>query len=374
MKKATTAELRKINRKKIYEIIYEERQISKQEIASGLSLSLPTVTQNLKELEELKLIVRDGVFESTGGRKPQVISCEERAALAVGAEISGHWFRLTLLNLYGEILLDETYEKEYENNENYYRFFGITVAEFLRPLGTENEKVLGIGIGIQGLVSKSGQYVTYGTVLGSTGASAAAFQKYLPLPCRLFHDSEMPALAELWFTRMKDNAFYLSLSRNLGSAMLIGGSLYQGRDERSSDAEHMTLIPGGLPCYCGRKGCMESYCSLSALLTASGCPNADTFFDGLRSGDEQLAHCWEHYLGYLALAVNSLHMLLDCEIILGGHLAPYLTEEDLKRLLFLAGPVIFPGEKLNVRIAKCTKAAISTGAAIPFLQEFLDNI
>ena len=65
----TTAEIKKRNCEKIFNYIYNNKRTSKQTIAQTLSLSLPTVSQNLKLLEEQGFIIRSGFYESTGGRK-----------------------------------------------------------------------------------------------------------------------------------------------------------------------------------------------------------------------------------------------------------------------------------------------------------------
>ena len=69
----TTIEVKRINRSKVYQMIYEKRSISKQELAQELHMGLTTVTQNLKALEEDGWIHRTGYYESTGGRKAQAI-------------------------------------------------------------------------------------------------------------------------------------------------------------------------------------------------------------------------------------------------------------------------------------------------------------
>ena len=48
--------------------------------------------------------------------------------------------------------------------------------------------------------------------------------------------------------------------------MIIGGQTVMGKQDHGGAVEHMTLIPGGRQCYCGKSGCMETYCSVNALL------------------------------------------------------------------------------------------------------------
>ena len=70
----TASDLRLLNLRRVLEAVYQSKGISKQGLARQLSLSLPTVTQNLKELEALELVTRQGHFDSTGGRPRSIIS------------------------------------------------------------------------------------------------------------------------------------------------------------------------------------------------------------------------------------------------------------------------------------------------------------
>ena len=66
MEKITAETMRSYNRRQIFNHIYFNKRSSRQEIADTLHLSLTTVTQNLKLLEEENLIERSGYFQSTG--------------------------------------------------------------------------------------------------------------------------------------------------------------------------------------------------------------------------------------------------------------------------------------------------------------------
>ena len=78
-KSITTITLKKINKKSVYQYIYEHRQTAKQQIVQDLTMGLSTVSQNLNVLEKEGLISRDGFFESTGGRKAQVIQIDRKS-------------------------------------------------------------------------------------------------------------------------------------------------------------------------------------------------------------------------------------------------------------------------------------------------------
>ena len=61
------------------------------------------------------------------------------------------------------------------------------------------------------------------------------------------------------------DAVVLLLNKNLGSALVIHGEVHQGKSMHSGTIEHMCIVPDGKPCYCGGKGCLETYCSAESL-------------------------------------------------------------------------------------------------------------
>ena len=91
-------QLNPITRKRVYELIYKTQRISKQDIAYQLTLSLPTVSQQLQSLEASGLIERNGSFASTGGRKAQIISCIYDARISIGIEIRLHTLSMAAID------------------------------------------------------------------------------------------------------------------------------------------------------------------------------------------------------------------------------------------------------------------------------------
>ena len=109
--KNTNMEVKRKNRNRIYRYVRKCKVVSNPDIAYELKLSLPTVTQNTKELIEMGLITERGELESTGGRKAKALSIEENSRLAVGLDITRNHIGLLLTNLKGEIL---NYERIYD--------------------------------------------------------------------------------------------------------------------------------------------------------------------------------------------------------------------------------------------------------------------
>lgn len=372
MKKVTTAELKKINRKNVYHFIYNEGKTSKQQISARLGLSLPTVSQILAELEAENLIKRNGTFESSGGRKPMAIYPVKDMRVSIGLEITKHHLQMVCVDLFGTLIAEKRIRLPYKNEILYYQEMGNEVETFARSLHAPSNTILGVGIAIQGIVSADGQYVTYGKIMDCTGATLDSFSQYIPYPCVLMHDSESAATAEMWFSKDINDAIYLSLSKHLGSALIINGAIHKGQGIGSGLVEHMILQPDGKPCYCGKHGCLEVYCSSSALLEEIDAP---VFFNRAHQNESHEYAQWENYLNTLSIAIDNMHMVVDCEVILGGHLGPYITDEDVEKLNQLVKEkCAFPEVRSYIRRGNCPESVVAIGAALSYVSSFLSEI
>lgn len=365
-------DIKKRNLSDVFHYIYKNSGCSKQKIANSLNISLPTVSQHLSTLLDAGLIEKCGQLRSSVGRKAAAYSAVAAAKIAIGIEILSDRIYLVAVNLYGQKEAKEKILLKFRKEETYFEKLKDEVFRFLELHQFHEEQILGIGLGIQGLASQDGHTVTYGKILDTTGLTIDIFQKYFPFPCRFIHDAECAASSELWENPAVNDAIYLSLGRHLGGAIIIDGKLQRGLTGKSGTFEHMTMIPDGRQCYCGKKGCAECYCSASALLNDQ--MELEEFFLRKENQDSHCQESWEEYLYYLAVLVNNLHMVMENTIILGGHITPYFTEEDVSRLrekvLELS---TFRDPTDYILPGKCRNDAVSIGAALPFIKEFLQN-
>lgn len=127
-------DLRRKNRNRIFRLIYEKQQISRMEISNILSLSLPTVNQNLKELSSEGLIEFTGTFGSTGGRRPTIISLASKSFISIGAEISSSMIRFTAIDLLGERIGATRIMRRFQDAPAYFESFAANLETFLNQM------------------------------------------------------------------------------------------------------------------------------------------------------------------------------------------------------------------------------------------------
>ena len=371
----TNISLKKINKSKVYQYIYKSKVTSKLQIVSDLQMGLSTVSQNLNLLEQEGLIERNGYFDSTGGRKAQAIQIVPDFKISIGIGILKNMFHLTAVDLYGNAIFTDTFSVPYSNTSAYYEQIAETIREFTASNQYTEEKVLGISIATQGITSPDHTTVTYGTIMNNTGMKLEEFTRRLPYPCYLEHDSKSAAFLELWNHPELDSAVVFLLNRNLGGAIITNHQIHQGNSMHSGTLEHMCINPDGPLCYCGNRGCLETYCSVDSLEQAAGMTIKE-FFPLLREKkSSQLIQVWEDYLNHLAFAMKNLNLIVDAPIIISGYLAPYFTDKDLSYLtehINLTAP--FKLDEGQILVGTNGQYTPAIGAALHCVVQFIHTV
>ena len=374
----TQGDIHSTNRKNIYNYIYHGRIVKQKDIPHSLRISRPTVTAHLSAMENEGLIVRNTAENTdsqnlSAGRRPITWSLNSRYKIALGVEIMKDVVKIIAIDLYGFPLKWEKFTAEYENSPKYYGYISVKVEEFIASLEIDAPcaKILGIGFALQGLVSEDGSTVIYGEILKCTGLKIDVFAERLNYPCCFVHEPDGAALSELWLSPDLEDAVYLSMSEHLGGAFIFGRGVKNGMHRHSATFEHITACPGGELCYCGKNGCFETVCSKTALLKGD---KPDEFFARVREGEPEASKRWRVFLEYLGRLIANLHLLYDTKYILGGHLAPYFTDDDIKFLYErVRERTPFEEDDDYILPSKMPSHNITVGAALPYIMRFLEH-
>lgn len=204
------------------------------------------------------------------------------------------------------------------------------------------DDVKSIGVGIPGTADQEKGLVIFCTNLGWANVPLRdEMQKYINKPVFIDNDANVAALAENFagVSAGCKSSVLLTLGTGVGGGIIIGGKTWTGAHGRGGEVGHMTLIPDGVPCTCGNNGCLERYCSATAIIRmaqqeclgypdsailskAGGDPekiNAKIVIDAAKEGDPVAVRVFDQYARYLALAINTITAFFDPEmVVLGG--------------------------------------------------------
>ena len=138
------------------------------------------------------------------------------------------------------------------------------------------------------------------------------------------------------------SSVFITLGTGVGGGIILGGRVWNGAHGIGSEIGHMTLELDGEPCTCGNKGCLERYCSATAVIRQArqilqfhpeslmyemckgdlSAINARLVFAAAKEQDPCAVKIFRRYVSCLAQAINSITAILDPEMfVLGGGVA-----------------------------------------------------
>lgn len=369
-KKETNMEVKKRNRNRVFRYICGHGTVSNPDISYATQMSLPTVTQITKELVGQGLVEESGEFRSTGGRRAKALSVAANAKQAVGLDITKNHVSMLLSNLTGEILKYVRIYKPYAPGDAYCREVNEELEHFLEERGAGRDKILGIGISFPGIIDLERGMIADSHILEVESVPFDSISRFFSYPCHFLNDANAGAYAEGIQSEDRNRFFYLSLSNTVGGAVYSNGRLEQGRNFRCGEVGHMTIVPDGKVCYCGKHGCLDAYCSAKCLTDG----RVEDFFERLKQGQQKEVRLWEQYMSYLAIAVNNLHMVLDCDVVLGGYVGSCMGGliQDIQDKVSERNT--FAEDGSFIRTCRHKTGAAALGAALNIIELFMEQV
>ena len=310
--------------------LYENRRATKRDLQQSLGLSLPTIGARLRELEDGRLVACDGEAASTGGRRARTYAFAAASSIAIGVAMRPTELAVCAVDLYGSVVARVNRTTVYRNDNAYYQRAGALIDEIAAEQERDGRIVLGVVFAMQGIVAPDGTSVAFGPIMGDTGLTLAALAQNVHHPATMIHAADADATAELWFDRTLRDAVCLYLDRRVGGALIIDGRLRQGPNRCNGAIEHMTLMPGGRACYCGQRGCVDTYCSPETL--PEDYESIPGFFSVLEQGETHHRERMNEWLDHIAQAIVNARTVVAGDVIIGGEAAQYLVDEDIAAL------------------------------------------
>ncbi|MBE6739826.1 MAG: ROK family protein [Ruminococcaceae bacterium] len=151
-------------------------------------------------------------------------------------------------------------------------------------------------------------------------------EKALCLPVFIENDANCAAIAEskIGVAKGLDPLVYVTISTGVGSGIVVNGKILSGHLSSAGELGHVTVVPDGRECPCGKKGCLELYASGTALAKDGSLNKGKELttkevFDLYRSGDRQIKEIVDIAARNLGLALSHIYHVIDpAVIVLGG--------------------------------------------------------
>lgn len=248
---------------------------------------------------------------------------------AIGIDLGGTQTKYGLVRSDGILLFKSAMETPAKSGARVLLDNLKRVAEIAAKQAAElGYKPAAIGVATAGWVEADTGRVVYatenlpgwtGTQIGEELALASG------LPVAVENDANALAIGEKHFGAAKsfDNFVCLTLGTGLGGGCYIGGTLNRGTHYLANQIGHIPLVPDGLLCSCGVRGCLEPYVNAAALIRYAGNPHASAaqVIAAANVGEKWANEAVRVLARYLARGCATLVALLDPKaLILGGGL------------------------------------------------------
>ncbi|WP_207891507.1 ROK family protein [Nocardioides jejuensis] len=132
----------------------------------------------------------------------------------------------------------------------------------------DGRPLAGVGVAAAGFVDAAGERVRFAPHLPWLDEPVRSrLAARWGAPVRLENDATAATYGELVLgaARGYGHVVMVNLGTGLGGGIVIGGRLYRGHNGMAGEFGHMQVVPGGIACECGSRGCWEQYCSGRAL-------------------------------------------------------------------------------------------------------------
>jgi len=340
MKGQSSAETRSA----ILDLIRSSGSVSRSELAVLSGLTEATISKIVKTLLDQELVIEAGFADSTGGKRPVLLTLNTKARYAIGVSLDARSINYVVSDMSGHAV----HHLETEG-------FGRTtpplvikrmagdIAKLVKRSKLAPGEVVGIGVAAAGRLDASGGVLRRSRVASDWEdfAIEAALHDATGMRVALDNDGNCAALGEFWSQRLPaDHDFaVVYMATGIGCGLVIDGGLYRGASGNVGEIGHMTVDLNGPECFCGRRGCLETLAAPAAVvararanekLAAALGLEENTAEDDVRAdfaliaraaaeGDAGSVALLTESAQYLATAVVSMANLLDLDTVyLGG--------------------------------------------------------
>lgn len=253
--------------------------------------------------------------------------------------------------------------------------------------GCKMSDIKAVGIGSPGTIDNSRGMVVYSNNIKMNNAPVVAeLQKYIDLPMNIENDANAAAYGEyIVYGGGVDSFVFVTLGTGVGGGVIIDGKIYRGFNGAGAELGHSSIVIDGKECTCGKRGCLEMYASVTALIEQTkeaaaahsesimnkwiadnGKASGRTAFECAKAGDETAIAVKTRYIRYVAEGIsNIVNIFQPRTLVIGGGIS---KEGD--ELLVPIREFVYANDynkympKTELKIARLLNGAGIVGAAM----------
>jgi predicted NBD/HSP70 family sugar kinase len=260
--------LRRINERRLLEVIQQQGPASRAALTRVSGLTAPTVSKAVDSLLKRGLLEELDPVVPALGRPGRLVRMAAETAAVLGVVIDAATCSVVVTGLDGRVTEEKT--RRFPTPATYARLLEILARECRLLLEGMTATPLGIGISVPGLVNERLEEIVFSPNLHILDKRNPArdLESRLGVKCLLLQEIDALCLSERLSgdaRGLRDFAM-LDVATGLGLGVMSGGELLAGHSGMAGEVGHVTVKPDGVRCGCGNRGCLETLATDAALV------------------------------------------------------------------------------------------------------------
>jgi len=380
------------SKRAILETLIEMGPQSRAALAEALGLSRAALSGLSRDLIDAG-VLREAELNrdaSRLGRPAILLELNASHAYFIGVSIEQPDCVMLLADLHGNILGEGRFPLTRDPEA-----LAREIARAVPPLteaaglaaGKIKGKIKGMSVVLSGFVNHAQDTCLNSAILGWRDVPLARLVETASgLPTVLENNANAVAVGEKLFGRGREVSDFsvVTFGEGIGCALYLGGRLYRGHSGGAGEIAHSTIEPGGLPCRCGKRGCLDTIASANAIIGAAREQGlvADTpqqIEDLAKSGDSYAIRVLHRAGNALGLAISHLIQMNNPERVViasvGGNMGNLLRTVTKQSIDAYVLPEL--GSMTDIRFDDVERNFWARGAAAcaayRYLTDFADD-
>lgn len=315
---SNASQIRRGNRRLLLHELRLRGSLSRAELARSTGLTPPAIASIVQDLLDAGLVRETGRRKTTRGQPPIAIEIDKEGGYSIGLRVEASQYDFVVANLAGDVVEAGSGPVTDDGEDGLLDLLTTLHARLAGQYGVGRS--LGLGLVTPGPFDASWPGIPTPGAIPSlqTRSLVDKLSERLGVDVFLENDATAAALGErlLGAAKQATDFFYIFVGEGVGGGIVVRGEPYRGRSGNAGEFGHLIIDPNGHKCYCGNRGCLGQYLSLSSLRRR---------LDGVRAG-EHMAAAEAEWVGAaawaLSIAIAGVENLLDPAMIVLGGTAP----------------------------------------------------
>jgi len=379
---------REVNRGRVLTELRRDAPLSRTQIASLTGLSAATVSAITADFLDEGLVITDATHRAGRGRPMVSLTLNPEAAMVCTVYFGLRAVAVTFIDYAGEVAADFSFPHSGETLDRG-TIRNVLIGGIEKALARlqTTPPLSRVAVGFQGVTSVDGLKVLWSPITRERDLPIASWlEDAFSVPTLVSNDCDMMVRALNWREpeRYGRNFATILLAHGVGMGLFLRGEIVNGTKSSGIEFGHMTHVPDGALCRCGKRGCIEAYAGDYAIeRAASGqsetakpvdmlqSPDLEKIRDAALAGDTDALASIEAAGNCIGSGIANLYALVDefpVALVGAGTVLFDLMEDPIRNALATA-PGASSRKSVDIACYLDDGALVREGCAVAALME-----